>query len=95
MIPAVGTPFLSINNTPCYMLQVCPINPEERNGGKERGIGRERMESEMPRWQEVSALWLSARENDGKGDEAGVTFEASRERKRARDKSQFAVRQDS
>ncbi len=49
----------------------------------------------MPRWQEVSALWLSARENDGKGDEAGVTFEASRERKRARDKSQFAVRQDS
>lgn len=61
-------------------LKVCPINPVERKGGKETGSGRERMESEMPRWQEVSALWLSARENDGKGDEAGVTFEASRER---------------
>lgn len=35
----------------------------------------------MPRWQEVFALWLSARENEGKGDEAGVRFEASRGRK--------------
>ncbi len=64
-------------------LEVCSVNPVERKGGKETGSGRERMESEMPRWQEVSALWLSARENDGKGDEAGVTFEASSEREKS------------
>lgn len=67
--------------------EVCPINPVERKGGKETGSGRERMKSEMPRWQEVSALWLSARVNDGKRDEAGVTFEASSEREKRETKA--------
>lgn len=39
------------------------------------------MVSEVPRWQEVSAFWLSAREKYRKRDETGVKFEAGRGRK--------------
>jgi len=49
------------------------------------------MVSEVPRWQEVSTFWHSAREKYRKRDATGVTFEAGRGRKR--DKSRFAVRQ--
>lgn len=54
---------------------------EKRNCCKQRGSGREIMVSEVPRWQEVSAFWLSAREKYRKRDETGVKFEAGRGRK--------------
>ncbi|TRY84549.1 hypothetical protein DNTS_001302 [Danionella cerebrum] len=38
------------------------------------------MRLKVPRWKETASPWLSSRGDDGKGDEAGFKFEASRKR---------------
>lgn len=87
------TPFISVKNIHHVTTESAS---KKRNGGKKRGSGREMMESEVPRWQEVSAFWLSAREKYGKRDETGVKSEAGSGRKKtASDKRPFAMRQNS
>lgn len=83
----LGTPVLFIKNTPCYNFKsVLLISKKEMVAKGEEVVERGwSQKCHAGRKSLLSAFWLSARENDGKGDEAEVRFEADRKRKRERE----------